>query len=111
MPLRHPVNVKENEKNFEIDLAAPGLSKKDFKVTADDGILTISSEKKEEGEKKENGYTRREFSYSSFSRSFVLPETANSEDVKASYEDGVLRLQIAKKAIAQSKLQKAIEVR
>jgi len=105
------VNVKETDKNFELELAAPGLSKKDFKVTADDGVLTISSENKEEQEKKEKDYTRREFSYSSFSRSFVLPENANADDVKASYEDGVLRLQISKKMVAQTKAAKAIEVR
>jgi HSP20 family protein len=105
------VNVKENEKNFEIELAAPGLSKKDFKVVAENGVLTISSEKKSEEEKKEKGYTRREFSYSSFSRSFVLPENTNQDDVKASYEDGVLRVMVAKTAIAQAKPQKAIEIK
>jgi HSP20 family protein len=105
------VNVKENDKSFEIELAAPGLSKKDFRVIAENGVLTISSEKKFEEEKKEKGYTRKEFSYSSFSRSFVLPENTNEEDVKASYEDGVLRVMVAKMAIAQAKPQKAIEVR
>jgi len=105
------VNVKENEKNFEIELAAPGLSKKDFKITAENGVLTISSEKKEEEEKKEKGYTRKEFSYSSFSRSFVLPDNANQEDVKATYQDGVLQLLIGKKVIAPSKTEKAIEVK
>jgi len=105
------VNVKEQDKAFEIELAAPGLSKKDFKVTAENGILTISSEKKEEQEMKEKGYTRKEFSYSSFSRSFMLPENASEEDIKASYEDGVLKLHVAKKVIGQPKAQKAIEVR
>ena len=105
------VNVKEQDKNFEIELAAPGLSKKDFKVAAENGILTISSEKKEEQETKEKDYTRKEFSYSSFSRSFMLPENVNEEDIKASYEDGVLRLQIAKKVVSQQKAHKAIEVK
>jgi HSP20 family protein len=105
------VNVKEQDKTFEIELAAPGLSKKDFKVTAENGILTISSEKRDEEERKEKDYTRKEFSYSSFSRSFMLPENASQEDIKASYEDGVLKLQVAKKVIGQPKVQKAIEVK
>jgi HSP20 family protein len=105
------VNIKEGEKNFEIELAAPGLSKKDFNVTAENGVLTISSEKKEEEEKKEKGYTRREFSYSSFSRSFVLPENANGDDITASYSDGALHLKVGKKALQAARTQKAIEVR
>jgi HSP20 family protein len=105
------VNVKELDKTFEIELAAPGLNKKDFKVTAENGILTISSEKKEEQEMKEKDYTRKEFSYSSFSRSFMLPENASEEDIKASYEDGVLKLHVGKKVVGQVKAQRAIEVR
>ena len=105
------VNVKETEKNFEIEVAAPGLSKKDFKITVDNGVLTISSEKKEEKEQKEKDYTRKEFSYSSFSRSFTLPENVNEDDMKANYEDGLLKLSIAKKVIAQAKAKKAIEVK
>ena len=105
------VNVKETEKNFEIEVAAPGLSKKDFNITVDNGVLTISSEKKEEKEQKEKDYTRKEFSYSSFSRSFTLPENVNEDDVKANYEDGLLKLNIAKKVIATPKAKKAIEVK
>lgn len=105
------VNVRETEKNFEIEVAAPGLSKKDFKITVDNGVLTVSSEKKEEKEQKEKDYTRKEFSYSSFSRSFSLPENVNEDDVKANYEDGLLKLNVAKKLIAQPKAKKAIEVK
>ena len=105
------VNVKETDKNFEIEVAAPGLSKKDFKITVDNGVLTISSEKKEEKEQKEKDYTRKEFSYSSFSRSFTLPENVNEDDVKANYENGLLKLDVAKKVITQTKDKKAIEVR
>jgi HSP20 family protein len=105
------VNVKEKEKSFEIELAAPGLSKKDFNITVDNGVLTISSEKKEEKEQKEKDYTRQEFSYSSFSRSFTLPENVNEDDMKANYEDGLLKLTVAKKVIAQPKAKKAIEVK
>lgn len=105
------VNVKETEKSYEVELAAPGLSKKDFNVTAEDGTLTISSEKEEEKEEKGKSYTRKEFNYSSFSRSFTLPENANEEDIKAGYEDGILKLSVAKKAISQPKTKKAIEVK
>jgi HSP20 family protein len=105
------VNVKETEKSFDIELAAPGLSKKDFKINVDNGVLTISSEKKEEKEQKEKDYTRKEFSYSSFSRSFTLPENVNEDDVKANYEDGLLKLNVAKKVLTQPKTKKAIEVR
>lgn len=105
------VNVKESDNAFEIEVAAPGLSKKDFKITVENGVLTISSEVKEEKEQKEKDYTRREFSYSSFSRSFTLPENVNEDDVKANYQDGVLKLNIAKKISAQAKVLKAIEVK
>jgi len=105
------VNVKETDKMFEVEVAAPGLTKKDFKITAEDGILTVSSEKKEEKEQKEKDYTRKEFEYSSFSRSFSLPQNANEEDIKAAYEDGVLTLSIAKRVVSPPKLKKAIEVK
>lgn len=105
------VNVRETEKNFEIEVAAPGRSKKDFNISAENGVLTISSEQKEEKEQKEKGYTRKEFSFSSFSRSFSLPENANEDDIKANYADGILKLEVAKKVISQPKATKAIEVK
>ncbi|HEY9005769.1 MAG TPA: Hsp20/alpha crystallin family protein [Ohtaekwangia sp.] len=105
------VNVKENEKSFDIEVAAPGLNKKDFSITAENGVLTISSEKEEEREEKEKDYTRKEFSYSAFSRSFALPENANEDDIKANYEDGILKLSIAKKVIGPVKTKRAIEVK
>jgi HSP20 family protein len=105
------VNVTETENNFEIEVAAPGRTKKDFKISAENGVLTISSEQKEEKEEKEKDYTRKEFSYTSFSRSFSLPENANEEDIKANYTDGILKLEVAKKVINQSKPRKPIEVK
>lgn len=105
------VNVKESDKGFEIEMAAPGLAKNDFKITVDNGVLTISSEKEEEKEEKEKDYTRREFSYNAFSRSFTLPENVNEDDIKAMYQDGILKLNIAKKNITVSKAKKAIEVK
>jgi HSP20 family protein len=91
-----PVNVKEMDKMFEIEVAAPGLTKKDFNINIENGILTISSEKKMEKEEKKENYTRSEFNYTSFSRSFNLPDNVNPETIDAKYEDGVLRLTIQK---------------
>ncbi len=105
------VNVKETEKSFEIEVAAPGLTKKDFNITVENRVLTISSEKTVENEEKEENYTRREFSYSSFSRGFTLPEDVNEEDVKANYVDGVLRLTVPKKITVKPKVIRAIEVK
>ncbi len=105
------VNVKESDNGFEIEVAAPGLDKKDFNITVDSGVLTISSEKQQEKEEKEKDYTRREFSYNSFSRAFTLPENVNEDDIKAAYQDGILRLNISKKNITVSKAKKAIEVK
>lgn len=104
------VNVKENDKGFDIEVAAPGLEKKDFNISIDRRVLTISSEKKEEKEEKEKGYTRKEFNFSSFSRSFALPENVSEDDVKANYEGGVLKLSLAKKPMLQAKSNKAIVV-
>jgi HSP20 family protein len=105
------VNIKENDKNYEVELAAPGYEKKDFNVSIDNGILTVSAEKREEKEKKEDSYTRREFGYSSFSRSFNLPTNTNEEGIDASYVDGVLKLKIEKKQEPNGKLRKAISVK
>ena len=104
------VNVKESDQEYDVEMAAPGYSKKDFKITLDNGLLTLSAEKKEEKEEKEKNYTRREFGYSSFERSFNLPENVNEEDIKARYEDGVLRLTIPKKPLPNAKAKKAIDI-
>lgn len=104
------VNVKETEKGFEVELAAPGMSKKDFNISVDNHVLTISSEKKEEKEEKELNYTRKEFSYTSFQRSFTLPENVSEENMNARYEDGVLRLSLIKKALPKEKARKMIAV-
>lgn len=105
------VNVKELEKGFEIEMAVPGMSKKDFNINIENGVLTIFSEKKEEKEEKEDAYTRKEFNYSSFTRSFNLPENINPDKVEARYEDGMLRIMIAKKALTPEKPVKMIEVK
>lgn len=100
------VNVKETDNEFRIELAAPGMKKDDFKIELDKDILTISSEKSREMEDKdENGaYTRKEFSYSSFSRSFSLPQQlVESDKIEASYKDGILHINVPKKEAARAK--------
>lgn len=104
------VNIREMEKSFEVELAAPGYSKQDFKIDVENGLLTVSAEKQDEKEKKGENYTRREFGFTSFSRSFSLPQNTNDEDVKARYEEGILRLSIAKKDESSGKARKAITV-
>ena len=91
------MNIKENDENFEIDLAAPGFDKKDFEITIENGILHISAEKKVEKEEKEEDFTRKEFSYTSFTRSLTLPDNVNDEDkINAKYKNGILKLTLAK---------------
>ncbi|HNR19300.1 MAG TPA: Hsp20/alpha crystallin family protein [Bacteroidia bacterium] len=97
------VNIAENEKQFEIEFASPGFKKDDFKISVDNGMITVSAERKEEKEEKKKTYTRQEYSYNSFSRTFTLPDNAKEDDIKASYENGVLKLDIAKKALTVSK--------
>ncbi len=104
------VNVKENDDVFEIELAAPGLKKEDFKVNVHEKLLTISAQKEvSEAEAKEN-YTRKEFSFRSFSRSFRLPNTVDSEQIEATYADGVLKLHLPKKEEAKPKEPRLIEI-
>ncbi len=106
------VNIKEDEDGFEVEMSAPGLDKKDFKIELNNSVLTISSEKKVENETKEGQqFTRREFSYQSFCRSFSLPETVEGEKIGAKYENGILRLSIPKKEEAKPKPAKQIEIK
>ncbi|NHN24729.1 Hsp20/alpha crystallin family protein [Flavobacterium jejuense] len=106
------VNIKETETEFKIELASPGLKREDFKIEVDENVLSISSERKNElEEQSENGkYTRKEFSFSSFKRSFTLPETVNEDDIKASYENGVLYLSLPKREEALPKPKRFIEI-
>jgi HSP20 family protein len=90
------VNVTENTKDFKVSVAAPGLKKEDFKIDVNGNMLTISSETGEEKEEKDEKYTKKEYSYSAFSRSFTLPEGVNKEKIDASYENGILRLVLPK---------------
>lgn len=90
------VNIREDEKAFYLELAVPGMNKKDFRIEVKDDVLTISSEQKEEKQEESEGYRRKEFSYRSFCRSFYLPEDVNSEKIGAAYKDGILNVEIPK---------------
>lgn len=108
------VNVRETEKAFFVEVAAPGVKKEDFKIAVEDDLLTISTESKSETEEKdkEGRYTKREFSYQSFSRSFSLdPDAVDTESIDAKYEDGVLHLEIPKKTKEEPKPKKTISVK
>lgn len=106
------VNIKETPDNYEVEVAAPGMNKKDFKVLLEGNTLTISSEMATQNEQTEEvRYSTREFSYQSFSRTFTLQkDVVDTEKIQAKYEDGVLQLLIPKKEIAKQKQPKQIEI-
>lgn len=97
------VNIKENEDGFTLDLATPGIDKKDLSIELNNDVLTIASKvEKEENESKEN-FSRREYYHQSFERSFTLPDSVNSDNIKAKYENGILSVSIPKKEEAKPK--------
>ena len=106
------VNVMENSNEFQIDVAAPGMTKEDFKVNFDNGMLTISSEHENKMEEKDGEkVTRREFSYQSFQRSFTVAENAiDAEKIKASYRDGILHIMLPKREEIKPKPAKEIKI-
>jgi HSP20 family protein len=107
------VNIKETENSYEVEMAAPGLKKDDFKIELDNNVLTISSEKSEETQEGNGNekYSRREFSYQSFQRSFTLPKEVVDEDkIEAHYREGVLQLRIPKKEMAKQKPPRKIKI-
>lgn len=98
------VNIYETNDGFHVDMAAPGMTKSDFKVELDNNMLTISSHKESKNAEEENrNYQRKEYSYQSFVRSFHLPDSAEAEKINAKYEDGILNLVIPKKEEAKRK--------
>lgn len=104
------VNIAEHPENFSIELAAPGFNKSDFKVAVENGVLTISAEKKEEKTDNNKRYTRKEFAYNSFKRSFSLPDNVEGDKIAASYNDGLLALTLPKKEEAKPKPVKEITI-
>jgi HSP20 family protein len=104
------VNIIESKDEFSIEVAAPGLDKKDFEIDFHNNVLSISCRKEMKNEQKDEKIMRREFSYSSFKRSFSLPEGADSEKIKATYKEGVLRVSIPKKEEAKEKPARQISI-
>jgi HSP20 family protein len=103
-------NIIEEEKEFVIEMAVPGMEKKDFNIAIENGIITISAEKKVEKEEVNKNFTRKEFSYNTFSRSFTLPENVNEEKIVANYENGLLKLYLGKKVLTKVPPKKEIAV-
>jgi HSP20 family protein len=95
------VNIAETESDFQIELAAPGLKKEDFKINVEKNVLSVSAEKKSETTSADKKYSKKEFSYNSFVRTFNLPETVDQSKIEAEYADGILKLNIAKKEEAK----------
>lgn len=105
------VNIRETEDSYELELFAPGNKKQDFTIDLDEGLLTISSEFQPESKSEQQGrYTRKEFSYASFRRSFTLPDTVKEEEIKAVYEDGILKIKLPKKEEALPKPKRNIDI-
>jgi HSP20 family protein len=105
------VNIKEDDKNYFLELAVPGIDKKDLKIDInDEDVLTISSETKVENEETQDGYKRKEFSYSSFCRSFYLPENVNRDKIEANYKDGVLTVGLPKQEQEKNKISRQVKI-
>jgi len=104
------VNVKEDDKNYILELAVPGMEKKDLKIDINEDVLTISSETKNESEESHDGYKRKEFSYSSFCRSFYIPENVNRDKIEANYKDGILSVGLPKMEEEKNKITRQVKI-
>lgn len=104
------VNITESKEDFRIDVAAPGLNKDDFKVTLENNVLTVSSEKEEKQEENNERVMRKEFTYCTFSRSFSLPQTVNAEKIRATHKDGILQVVVPKREEAKEKPSREIKI-
>ncbi len=103
------VNIRETETSFELDFAVPGLQKKDFNISIENDQLIVSADREITENEEGKNYRRREFAYTKFVRTFRLPETVNKEDIKATYQNGVLRVIVAK--IPEVELKRTVEVK
>lgn len=104
------VNVLDNAEEYVVEMAVPGLKKSDFDINLDNQLLSISAETKVENEDDHENYTRREFGYSSFKRTFSLPETVETDKIAAKYEDGILKVTLPKRDEAKKKPLKQIKI-
>jgi HSP20 family protein len=104
------VNISEEKDKYKIEVAVPGMEKNDFKLNLDSNVLTISCEKETKEESGDQKYSRKEFSFTSFQRSFAMPEGVNQEKIDASYKDGLLIIQLPKMAVAEAQPVKNIKI-
>ena len=104
------VNIREDEKSFTLDLAVPGMDRKDLKIEINEDVITVSSEHKEEKEVNDDTFKRKEFSFSSFCRSFYLPENVNKDKIEANYKDGILSVVLPKETEEKTKLSRQINI-
>lgn len=104
------VNIKEDHDGFNIEVAAPGFNKNDFRINLNNRVLEISSEKKTDSNTKDKKSLRKEFHYAAFSRSFTLPDSIDTERIKASYTDGILNIEIPKREEAKIRPERQIEI-
>ncbi|MBB5645087.1 Hsp20/alpha crystallin family protein [Pedobacter cryoconitis] len=103
-------NISETKDNYHVEIAAPGLKKEDFKLNLERNVLNISVEKRKEEKQEERNFSKREYSYSSFVRSFTLPESANENGIQATYNDGILTIDIPKREEAKT-ISRQIEIK
>ena len=104
------VNIREDEQNYFLELAVPGIDKKDLKIDINEEVLTISSETKNVNEEEKDGYKRKEFSFSSFCRSFYIPENVNRDNIGASYKDGILTVELPKQEEEKTKITRQVKI-
>jgi len=104
------VNIREDEKHFGLELAVPGIDKKDLKIDINEDVLTISSETKNESEENKDGYKRKEFSYTSFCRSFYIPENVDRDKIEANYKDGILNVSLPKMKEEKNKITREVKI-
>ena len=104
------INIREDEKNYILELAVPGIDKKDLKIDINEDVLTISSETKIETEENKDGYKRKEFSYSSFCRSFYIPENVNRDNIEANYKDGILTVGLPKQDVEKNNITRQVKI-
>ena len=104
------VNIRETTDAYFVDMAVPGMNKEDFLVDLDDSILSISSEKTQEHQESKDNFTRREYGYASFKRTFTLPESIEENKIKATYQEGILTVHLPKKEEAKQKPARTITI-
>ncbi len=103
-------NITENEGDFQLELAVPGMNKEDFKIDVENNLLTVSSEKQTQNEENEKNITRKEFVYGCFSRSFTLPKSVDTDNINATYKNGILQVVLPKREEEKTKVKREIAI-